>query len=95
MKMTLELGAWKIDRCIRVEDHPRLAIWFEEDDFGKLFPCMGLEDKILEHGDCDGHAAKIVQRDHRAIVSVRHMQRKPDLMVRTERQLHLLIFWMD
>ena len=66
MKITLELGDRRIDRCIRVEDRPMLFTWFEVDDFGVNCPFIGLLDKRLEH--CDGRAAKIVLRDHRAIV---------------------------
>ena len=66
MKITLELGARRIEQRIRVDRFSRLVIGFEEDDFGQLCPWIGQEDKRLKH--CDGRAAKIVQRDHHAIV---------------------------
>ena len=66
MEITLELGARRIEQRIRVDRFSRLVIGFEEDDFGQLCPWIGQEDKRLKH--CDGRAAKIVQRDHHAIV---------------------------
>ena len=66
MKITLELGARRIEQSIRVDRSSKLVIGYEEDDFGQLCPWIGQEDKRLKH--CDGRAAKIVQRDHHAVV---------------------------
>ena len=60
MKITLELGARRIEQSIRVDRSSKLVIGYEEDDFGQLCPWIGQEDKRLKH--CDGRAAKIVQR---------------------------------
>ena len=40
MKITLELGARRIEQRIHVNRSSRLVIGFEEDDFGELCSCM-------------------------------------------------------
>ena len=66
MKITFELGARWLEQSIRIDLSSKLVIGYEEDDFGQLCPWIGQEDKRLKH--CDGRAAKIVQRDHHAVV---------------------------
>ena len=49
MKITLELGAWRIEQRIRVDRFSRLVIGFEEDDFGALCSFrLGLRLNALE-----------------------------------------------
>ena len=49
-----------------IEKDTRVIIWFKEDDFGVLYPQIGLENKHLVHSD--SRTAAIVPKDYGAIV---------------------------
>ena len=59
IELKISAGPWSIARHIDIADRSRVVTQFEKDNFGGLFPRIGVE-KGLVHSD--GRAASSVQK---------------------------------